>query len=125
MKNNLKEIISSTTNARHRIRLLAIYHFNSGKNRTQIAQYLQVSRHSVNGWVKKYLEQGLTALEEKKHPGRPNKLNEKQKEDMLNFIAALQQNHIKKSIQADEIRLFLLEKYSVLYQKSNIYKLLQ
>lgn len=124
MKNNLKEIISSTKNARHRIRLLAIYHFNSGKNRTQIAQYLQVSRHSVNGWVKKYLDQGLIALEEKKHPGRPNKLNDAQKQEMLDFIATLQQDDVKKSVQADKIRIFYKKILGPL-PKSNIYKLLQ
>ncbi|WP_424416711.1 helix-turn-helix domain-containing protein [Oceanisphaera sp.] len=37
-----------------RLRLLAVSHFVDGKNRTQIAAFLKVSRNSVNNWVKSY-----------------------------------------------------------------------
>ena len=43
----LKNLIHAETNARKPVRLLAVSHFLDGKNRTDIAKYLKVSRTSV------------------------------------------------------------------------------
>ncbi|SQD79267.1 transposase (fragment) [Moritella yayanosii] len=48
MDHDFYKIITSTSNARMRIRLLAVSHFVDGKNRTEIANFLKVSRTSVN-----------------------------------------------------------------------------
>ncbi|MBO1518298.1 helix-turn-helix domain-containing protein, partial [Oceanisphaera sp. DM8] len=55
-----------------KMRLLALAHFQDGKSRTQIAQFLKVSRTSVNKWVSAYLNEGLSGLQEKPRPGRPS-----------------------------------------------------
>jgi len=65
MDHNFSQLIASTSNARVRIRLLAISHFVDGKNRTEIASFLKVSRTSVNKWVSQYLNEGLEGLIEK------------------------------------------------------------
>ncbi|WP_424141072.1 helix-turn-helix domain-containing protein, partial [Psychromonas aquatilis] len=41
-----------------KMRLLALAHFQDGHSRTQIAQFLKVSRTSVNKWVSIYLSEG-------------------------------------------------------------------
>ncbi|WP_425439330.1 helix-turn-helix domain-containing protein [Pseudoalteromonas denitrificans] len=38
------------------MRLLGVSHFIDGKNRTQIARFLKLSRTSVNKWIKCYLD---------------------------------------------------------------------
>jgi len=76
MDHNLSQLIASTSNARMRIRLLAISHFADGKNRTEIANFLKVSCASVNKWVTQYLNDCLEGLIEKPHPGRPSLLSE-------------------------------------------------
>ncbi len=48
---SIRQLAHKTTNARLRIRYLAIMHFLEGKSRTEMAQYLKVSRRSVNVWV--------------------------------------------------------------------------
>ncbi len=53
------KLIQSTSNARLRMRLLAVSHFVDGKNRTEIAIFLKVSRVSVNKWVKAYLDSDI------------------------------------------------------------------
>ena len=78
MTKELSQIIASTQNGRLRIRLLAVSHFIDGKNRTQIAKYLKVSRTSVKNWVKYYLDQGIVGFQGKKHTGRPKGLTEAQ-----------------------------------------------
>ncbi|WP_141707877.1 helix-turn-helix domain-containing protein [Vibrio genomosp. F6] len=48
MKHDFPSLINSTTNARLRMRYLAVSHFVDGQSRTKIAKYLKVSRVSVN-----------------------------------------------------------------------------
>ena len=59
MTQDLSKIINSTSDARLRLRLLAVSHFIDGKNRAQISQYLKVSRTNVNSWIQSYLTHGL------------------------------------------------------------------
>jgi len=54
MDHDFPKLIASTSNARLRMRLIAVSHFTEGLSRTQIAKYLKVSRVSVNKWVKAY-----------------------------------------------------------------------
>ncbi|SHO59295.1 hypothetical protein VQ7734_05075 [Vibrio quintilis] len=62
MNHDFSHLIKSTSNARLRIRYLALAHFSQGKSRTEIALFLKVSRTSVNKWVKAYLDFGLEGL---------------------------------------------------------------
>ena len=57
------------TNAPKQLRLLAVSHFLEGKNRTEIARNLKVSRTSVNKWVADYLLDDVPALDTKKDKG--------------------------------------------------------
>ncbi|WP_366041103.1 helix-turn-helix domain-containing protein [Pseudoalteromonas sp. XMcav2-N] len=58
--------------------MLALAHFFESKSRYQIAEYLKVSRTSVNKWVKGYLDHGLEGLEELPRAGRTCKLDDSQ-----------------------------------------------
>jgi len=78
MTQNISKIITATTNGRLRVRLLAVSHFIDGKNRTQIAKFLKVSRTSVNKWIKSYLDHGLVGLQGKKPSGRRKALTDPQ-----------------------------------------------
>ncbi|TMP45753.1 hypothetical protein CWB97_03085 [Pseudoalteromonas citrea] len=51
------------SNARKRIRLLAVSLFLEGENRTNIAKRLNTARSSVNKWVSNYLNKGLEGLD--------------------------------------------------------------
>ena len=69
-----------------RMRLLAVAHFKDGKNRTQVANMLSVSRRMVNEWVANYFKGGINALESKKPSGRPSLLTEQQKQTLVDYI---------------------------------------
>ncbi|MGB5855499.1 MAG: helix-turn-helix domain-containing protein, partial [Oceanisphaera sp.] len=88
MTPDFPKLIRETSDARMRLRLLAVSHFVDGKNRTQIAAFLKVSRNSVNNWVKSYLDFGIEGLAEKKHTGRPSQLTEKQLLQLKRYIAS-------------------------------------
>ncbi|PAJ73331.1 hypothetical protein CJF42_16375 [Pseudoalteromonas sp. NBT06-2] len=49
-----------------RLRLLAVSNFKSGKNRSEIARLLNISRRIVNTWIANYLSKGVSTLESKK-----------------------------------------------------------
>ena len=72
------KLSKQTKDPRKKVRMLALAHFFEGKSRYQIAEYLKVSRTSVNKWVKDYLDHGLEGLEELPRSGRPCKLDDTQ-----------------------------------------------
>lgn len=124
MSSDIHDLINKTQNARMRIRLLAIAHFLEGKNRTEIAQFLKVSRTSVNKWVQSYLDSGIDGLNEKAHTGRPSALNPKQLEEIRQFVI---QNALKKDggrLQGYDIKEFISSKFGVHLQKSRVYQIL-
>jgi transposase len=123
MDHNFSKLIASTSNARMRIRLLAVSHFVDGKNRTEIASFLKVSRTSVNKWVTQYLNEGLEGLTEKPHTGRPALLTRVQRNQVKKYIT---DNAIKPQggrLQGKDIQKYIHSEFAVLYQKTNIYHL--
>ena len=124
MDHDFPKLISSASNARLRIRLLAVSHFTEGLSRTQIAKYLKVSRTSVNKWVKAYLTYGIDGLKEKPHSGRPSKLTKEQLDKIKAYVI---DNAIKKEggrLQGKDIKEYIKTNFDVTYQKTNIYHLL-
>lgn len=126
---SLKEIdfdllARKTTNARLRIRYLALAHFKEGKSRYQIADLLKVSRTSVNLWVSAFLEHGLTGLNEKPRSGRPFRLTKQQRALLTRYVES---NAVKEGggrLQGADIQIYILEQFGVEYELSNIYRLL-
>jgi transposase len=118
------KLIQSTSNARLRMRLLAISHFVDGKNRTEIAKFLKVSRVSVNKWVKAYLDFGIEGLFEKPHTGRPSRLTTKQKIKLKKYIT---ENAIKPTggrLQGVDIMDYIFKEFNITYGLSGVYRLL-
>ncbi|TMP33821.1 hypothetical protein CWB98_18730 [Pseudoalteromonas rubra] len=66
--------------------MLALDHFFEGKSRYQIAEYLKVSRTSVNKWVKDHLDYGLKGLKELPRSGRPCKLDDSQLKQLKAYV---------------------------------------
>jgi transposase len=124
MTDNISQLISSTTNARMRLRFLAVSHFIDGKNRTQIATFLKVSRNSVNKWIHTYLHFGLEGLEEKKHTGRPKLLNEKQLSQLKRFVVDSAIKPGGGRLQGKDVQEYIATEFDVVYQKTNVYDIL-
>lgn len=124
MTQDLSKIISSTSDARLRLRLLAVSHFLDGKNRTQISEYLKVSRTSVNKWIQAYLTNGISALQEKKHTGRRKGLSDIQLQQLKGFIASTAVKPDGGRLQGKDVQLYISTEFGIQYKKSNIYKLL-
>ena len=124
MKQSLPEIIRQTTNARLRIRYLAISHFKDGKSRTEISKYLKVSRGSINKWVTTYLKDGLEGLSEKPRSGRPHWLTDESKSALKNFVLSRAEDENGGRLNAHDIIEFVKKEHNVAYSLSGIYRVL-
>jgi transposase len=124
MTQDLSQMIASTANGRLRIRLLAVSHFIDGKNRTQIAGFLKVSRTSVNKWIKCYLDNGFSGLQEKKHTGRRKALTESQLQQLKDYVVNSAVKPDGGRLQGKDVQAYIASEFNVQYQKTNIYHLL-
>ncbi len=122
---DLMRLIRKETNARMRLKLLALLHFQEGRSRYQIAEYLKVSRTSVNKWIANYLTAGLEGLKEKKHTGRPAALNDTQIEQLTHFIKARTCSRSTDPLHGCDIQRYISESFGVNYEISNIYRILE
>jgi transposase len=121
----LHKLSVSTTDARKRIRLLALSHFLDGKNRAEISRMLKVSRRSVNDWVANYLKDGLSGLEAKKSPGRASYLDHAQKAKLSHYITQCSQSEKGGRLIAKDIQQYILKEFGKKYHLCAIYKLLE
>ena len=90
----LKILSNKVKDHRMRLRLLAVSHFKSGKNRSEVARTLNISRRIVNDWVANYISEGLLGLESKKPTGRPSYLTEQDKAMLSQYIKTRCQSDI-------------------------------
>lgn len=125
MSLDLKQIIRTTSNARMRTRLLAVSHFIDGKSRYQIADFLKVSRTSVNKWISQYLNSGIDGLYEKQHTGRPSQLSLEQLALLKQFIVDNAAKPGGGRLQGADIIDYIQNEFNVVYSLSGVYKLLR
>ena len=121
---HLLALSRAETNARKRLRLLAISHFLEGENRAQISRILKVSRLSVNTWVAKYLSSGVAGLEAKKAKGRACFLSLKQREQLSDYIDKQSRSTTGGRLIGEDIRAYIDEQFQVNYHPNAIYKLI-
>lgn len=120
----LKKLARTTSNARLRIRLMAISLFVQGASRTQIAKNIGVARGSVNDWVKRYLNGGLEALTDKPSPGRPSALSSSQRRQLKKYVEAHAIKTDGGRLIAKDIQQYIRTTFDVSFQLGNVYRLL-
>lgn len=118
-------LAKAQTNARMRIRLLALAHFQDGHTRTQIALFLKVSRASVNKWVAQFHERGLEGLESARPTGRIARLTPQQRVQLYDFIDEQSRRTTGGRLTGYDIQAYIAQNFGVTYQLSNIYRLLK
>lgn len=121
----LTELSKTETNARKRMRLLAVAHFVDGANRSNIARMLKVSRRSVNTWVENYLSLGIEGLNTKKQMGRTSYLSPVQQSELLTYIDKQSKSDTGGRLTGESIRQYITLHFDVTYHPNAIYKLLR
>ena len=113
------------TNARKKMRYLALAHFKEGQSRTAIADALKISRTSINKWVSLFLNHGLEGLNDARRTGRPSGLTLQQKKALSDYIEAYSELNKGGRLQGVDIQNYIAEHFSIEYEISNIYRLLR
>jgi len=121
----LKALSNKVKDHRMRLRLLAVSHFKSGKNRAEVARMLNISRRVVNDWVANYLNKGISGLKSKKQTGRPSYLNEQEKQTLNLYIKAQSQSDEGGRLTGECIQAYISANFDVNYHPNAIYKLLK
>ena len=109
---------------RMRIRLLALAHFYEGHSRYQIAQFLKVSRTSVNKWITQYHQGGIDALNDKKTTGRPFRLSEQQRNKIKHYVSKQAKSDAGGRLIGTDIQTFIQTEFGFHYHLSSVYRLL-
>ncbi len=122
---DFKKLVSQQKTIQMKIRLLALEHFKRGKSRTQIAKDLQVSRTSVNKWVRLFLEEGLEGLQEKPRSGRPAFLTADQQNQLRQFIKSEATSPTGGRLIASDIHHYIVTHFDKHYHPHSIYYLLE
>ena len=113
------------TNARKKMRYLALAHFKEGQSRAAIADALKISRTSINKWVSLFLNHGLEGLNDARRTGRPSGLTLQQKKALSDYIEAYSELNKGGRLQGVDIQNYIAEHFSIEYEISNIYRLLR
>jgi transposase len=121
----LKALSNKVKDHRMRLRLLAVSHFKSDKNRAEIARMLNISRRIVNDWVANYLSKGISGLESKSSTGRPSYLTEQEKQTLRLYIKTQSQSDMGGRLNGESIRTYINANFDVDYHPNAIYKLLK
>jgi transposase len=76
--NQLRRKAKTESNARVRVRLLAIANVLDGMSRKDVARSAGVSRNAVCGWIDRYNQQGIDGLSDSPRSGRPTNIDPQQ-----------------------------------------------
>ena len=122
---DFKALSRSQSSLQMKMRLLALSHFKDGKSRTQIAQFLKVSRGSVNKWVRIYLNEGIDGLKEKPRSGRPAYLSQEQQRQLAQYINDKAQSNEGGRLIGTDIHSYIQTEFNQTYHTDSIYYLLK
>ncbi len=108
-----------------KMRLLALALFQERYTRTQIAKRLNVSRTSVNKWVKTYLTEGLDGLQEKPRSGRPALLSSSQEKLLSQYIEQNTSKPAEKRLTRSDVHLYIKQEFNVDCHPDYVYTILK
>lgn len=105
-------------NSKARLRFLAALKRREGKSLDAIARDLGMGRRTVHEWLRRFVEMGLEGVYDKKQPGRPRRLTERQTRELRKDLMAgpegfgfskqlwttrMVQEHVKRKFHAEYV----------------------
>ena len=111
-------------NGRGKIRLLALYHLQQGKQLNEVSKILCVTRKTLYSWLSWYQDSGISRLLSKpKNRGRKKKVH-LVKAEIQSGIEQLQEDRSGGRIIGDDIVEWIYQTYGTRYSNGHIYNLL-
>lgn len=110
--------------ARIKIKLQALHHFQVGKTIKEVSDIVLATEKTVSAWIKDFIEFDYEGLIEREGRGRKPRLPPEEEEIFKIKIDLLQEQRKGGSITATEIQTFLAEEFNCCYSISGVYALL-
>ena len=121
----LQQLTKAVVKKRIWLRYQAVVLAKQGHSAPAIAQVLGSSRRAVQGWVARYNQGGVSALQERPHTGRPPRLAGP---DLLRFQGRLEAGPKPEdgvcTLRCPDLRRILEEEFGVTLRRQAIYDLL-
>lgn len=112
-------------NGQRRMRYIALAHLKDGKNFTEVADALRVTRHSVMRWLKWFACGGVDRLAGTPHYWSTQRLPKAKEEAFRQAVEQLQDNRGGGRVRGEDIRQLLSEQFAVAYSLNGVYDLLK
>jgi transposase len=112
-------------NGRRRMRCVALAHLKDGKNFTEVANALRVTRHAVMRWLKWFANGGVDRLAGVPHYWSTQRLPKAQEEAFRKAVEQLQHSRGGGRVRGEDIRQLLAEQFAVTYSLNGVYDLLK
>jgi transposase len=110
---------------RRRLRLLALAHLKDGKNCTEVAAALRVTRHAVMRWVKWFNAGGMARLAGLPHDWSTQRLPTAQEAAFRQAVEHLQRQRGGGRVRGEDIRQLLAQQFGLAYSLNGVYHLLE
>ncbi len=100
-------------NAALRIRFLALSHLQSGKNFSEVAQLVYVTRQALHQWVNRFAQAGIQGLYDKPGRGNKPKLSANEEAAFREALNELQQQQLGGRVRGQDILRMMKDKFHI------------
>lgn len=118
------KMMKTETNARNRVRLLAMHHLQKGKRIKEVAEIVQYHWKTVQSWLRRFREDSFCGLFESPRTGRPRKVTPEAEQWLSDKITSLSEQKTGGYITGGEIQSMLSKKYGISCALKTIYNTL-
>lgn len=101
------------------VRLQAALDIAAGIKKSKLAAKYRISLTTANRWCRQYQELGSNGLKARKPPGRPNRLNPDQIEELKKLI-----ENLGSKPGYLEISLMILQRFGIRYNRNHVGRML-
>lgn len=121
---DFQKLAKTAKHPRERMRYLAFAHMREGKSSSEIACILKVHRMTIGDWIKKFNQEGIEGLKEKKGRGAKQKLEASKHEAFRRAVLELQDNKRGGRIKGKDILELMREKFDIHCTLKSVYNAL-
>ncbi|HEY3289060.1 MAG TPA: winged helix-turn-helix domain-containing protein [Anaerolineae bacterium] len=118
-------LVRKQADARCRVRLLALAHLKDGKNYSEVARSLRVTRHAVRRWARWFVAGGIDRLAGVPHTWSPQRLPKEQEEPLRLAIERAQAERGGGRIRGEDIRQLLHDQFHLDYSLNGVYHMMK
>ena len=123
-EHNFLDLMKTINHGRHRIRLLAMHHIQSGESLKVVAKMVGTHWISIQRWLKRFKLSGFSGLYESRRSGAPRRLKAKEVAFISETVKRLSDKKTGGYITGKQLHQMLQDQYQVTCSLRTIYNTL-